>query len=161
MCYVTRESGLGGHCSQRFATEFFQPGLWEKNLVFFVACTSTSVPLHRSPSILPCSAHVCQRMHHALEIQEILSNIFFYCSPVLSPNLSPHFHKIVFPALAALARTCRAFKEPALDALWRELIDLSPLVRCLPEASNRLSGGKMVRCQWFQEFVTLCLNLSF
>ncbi|KAF9232054.1 hypothetical protein BU15DRAFT_67817 [Melanogaster broomeanus] len=39
------------------------------------------------------------------------------------------------PTLAALARTCRAFKEPALDMLWFELDDLSPLVRCLPRDS--------------------------
>ena len=87
-------------------------------------------------------------MHHALEIQEILSNIFYFSYP---PFLSSQW----FAALAALARTCRAFKEPALDVLWRDLIDLSPLARCLSEASNRLSRGKMVR--WFQVFMTICL----
>ena len=65
-------------------------------------------------------------MHHALEIQEILSNIFDH-------RLSPY--RRVTADLAALARTCRAFKEPALDLLWRELNDLSPLVLCLPGAS--------------------------
>ncbi|KAN0090753.1 hypothetical protein V8E55_004319, partial [Tylopilus felleus] len=34
----------------------------------------------------------------------------------------------------ALARTCRTFKEPALDTLWSELSDLRPLARCLPNS---------------------------
>ncbi|KAF8545789.1 hypothetical protein OG21DRAFT_1491919 [Imleria badia] len=63
-------------------------------------------------------------MHHALEIQEILLNILVHVYPS--------------PDLLALVRTCRAFKEPALDMLWAELDDLSPLVRCLPEASHQL-----------------------
>ncbi|KAF8434544.1 hypothetical protein L210DRAFT_3553196 [Boletus edulis BED1] len=72
-------------------------------------------------------------MHHALEIQEILCNILFYC---YQPK---HWQ---YPAtLAALARTCRTFKEPTLDLLWRDLDDSSPLARCLPEASHRLSTG--------------------
>ncbi|KAF8414787.1 hypothetical protein L210DRAFT_2863919 [Boletus edulis BED1] len=66
-------------------------------------------------------------MHHALQIQEILFNIVGHCS---------HFG----PDVAALARTCRAFKEPALDVLWEELFELSPLVRCVPKASHQLSS---------------------
>jgi hypothetical protein len=82
-------------------------------------------------------------MHHALEIEEILSNIFAYCSYSEEiPFLLICHREKTSPELAALARTCRAFTEPALDALWRELIDLSPLARCLPEASNR---GTVVR----------------
>ncbi|KAF8550694.1 hypothetical protein OG21DRAFT_386347 [Imleria badia] len=61
-------------------------------------------------------------MHHALQIQEILLNIFGHSSAT--------------PDLPALARTCRAFKEPALDLLWEELADPSPLARCLPEVSH-------------------------
>ncbi|KAF8133946.1 hypothetical protein EV363DRAFT_1258504 [Boletus edulis] len=75
-------------------------------------------------------------MHHALQIQEILSNIFDFCSP---PLPSAYYKKATSsPELVALAGTCRAFKEPALNALWRVLVDLSPLARCLPEASHRL-----------------------
>ncbi|KAF8124937.1 hypothetical protein EV363DRAFT_1177218 [Boletus edulis] len=62
-------------------------------------------------------------MHHALQIPEILLNIFGHCSDRFDYDV------------AALARTCRAFKEPALDVLWEELFELSPLVRCVPEAS--------------------------
>lgn len=67
-------------------------------------------------------------MHHALEIQEILLIIFGQCHP---------------PDTAALARTCRAFKEPALDVLWEVLCDLSPLAQCLPEASQLSSEDKV------------------
>ncbi|KAF8550681.1 hypothetical protein OG21DRAFT_385150 [Imleria badia] len=77
-------------------------------------------------------------MHHALEIQEILSLIFsHYPRPALS--LYRHEHVDSTSDLAGLARTCRAFKEPALDALWSALFDSSPLARCLPEASHGIS----------------------
>ncbi|KAF8555890.1 hypothetical protein OG21DRAFT_1495914 [Imleria badia] len=39
--------------------------------------------------------------------------------------------------LPVLARTCCTFKEPALEVLWEELDNLSPLVQCLPEASYK------------------------
>ncbi|KAF8441727.1 hypothetical protein L210DRAFT_441019 [Boletus edulis BED1] len=64
-------------------------------------------------------------MPRTLEIQEILLNVFGHCDSRAD--------------LPSLARTCRAFKEPALDVLWEELPSLSPLTRCLPEASNQLS----------------------
>jgi hypothetical protein len=35
--------------------------------------------------------------------------------------------------LAALARTCRTFKEPALNALWKNMNGFKPLILCLPE----------------------------
>ncbi|KAF8441630.1 hypothetical protein L210DRAFT_3644884 [Boletus edulis BED1] len=64
-------------------------------------------------------------MHRALEIPEILLNIFGH---------------LYYPTtdLAALVRTCRAFKDPALDVLWETLYDLSPLAQCVPEASKLL-----------------------
>ncbi|KAF8549980.1 hypothetical protein OG21DRAFT_1447173 [Imleria badia] len=67
-------------------------------------------------------------MHHALQIQEILLNLFDHCH-------GPHGMRETAD-LPALARTCRAFKEPALDVLWKWLFDPSPLARCLPEASH-------------------------
>lgn len=71
-------------------------------------------------------------MHHALHIQEILLNIFGHCCPP-EPHWTAHrYHSTA--VLAALARTCRTFKEPALDALWSELVDLTPLPQCVPEA---------------------------
>ena len=73
-------------------------------------------------------------MHHALEIPEILLNIFGHCHP----SLSSRYRATPDLRLSALARTCRTFKEPALDVLWENLDDLSPLVRCVPEASFEL-----------------------
>jgi hypothetical protein len=35
-------------------------------------------------------------------------------------------------SLAAFAQTCLVFSEPALNALWYELYDLQPLVKCMP-----------------------------
>ena len=77
-------------------------------------------------------------MHHALYIEEILLSIFSYCYTIVSrwpprPTRRQRWYANV--NLAALARTCRTFKEPALDMIWGELDDLTPLVRCLPETS--------------------------
>lgn len=78
-------------------------------------------------------------MHHALEIREILSIIFSHCTPL--DLLSAYRDEDDSASdLLALARTCRVFKDPALDLLWRDLDDLSPLVRCLPEAFHTVSG---------------------
>lgn len=84
-------------------------------------------------------------MHRALEIQEILLNIFCYCFK---------------SDLSALARACQAFKEPALDVLWEELYNLSPLAQCLPEASHL--STPMLGVRSFLVFVALRLiaNLS-
>ncbi|KAF8557179.1 hypothetical protein OG21DRAFT_1457942, partial [Imleria badia] len=70
-------------------------------------------------------------MHHALQIQEILLNLFDYCR--LPSYITMRKETADLPALA---RTCRAFKEPALDVLWKTLYDPSPLAQCLPEASH-------------------------
>ncbi|KAF8121624.1 hypothetical protein EV363DRAFT_1405755 [Boletus edulis] len=70
-------------------------------------------------------------MHHALEIEEIFLNIFDHCD-----YMDGVWRWRDNPTLASLARTCRAFKEPALNLLWEELIHLSPLAQCLPEASH-------------------------
>lgn len=52
-------------------------------------------------------------MHACLEIGEVLYLIFEEASR---------------GTLAALAVTCRAFKEPALSTLWRELYSFVPLL---------------------------------
>ncbi|KAG9312052.1 hypothetical protein JVU11DRAFT_7333 [Chiua virens] len=64
-------------------------------------------------------------MHLVLCLEEILLNIFGHCHD---------------SSLVKLARTCRTFKEPALDVLWNALIDLTPLVRCLPKSLWVQSG---------------------
>ena len=97
-------------------------------------------------------------MYRALEIEEILFDIF----QRLSLPYTHHPDSIgVASDLAALARTCRAFKEPALDLLWRTLVDLSPLARCLPEASCRSSTESDDSCfAVVRSFQTLLLFYS-
>lgn len=56
-------------------------------------------------------------MHKALRIAEILDQI------------SCHTDLGTLPSLAS---TCRTFEGPALDALWRNLPSLVPLVNCIP-----------------------------
>ncbi|KAI9567220.1 hypothetical protein HD554DRAFT_1008873 [Boletus coccyginus] len=74
-------------------------------------------------------------MHHALHIEEILLSVFSHCYADKS------WCRYANANLAALARTCKMFKEPALDMIWAELYDLTPLVRCLPDASWVRSAG--------------------
>ncbi|KAJ7622917.1 hypothetical protein DFH06DRAFT_1231283 [Mycena polygramma] len=65
-------------------------------------------------------------MHYSLSIPEPVVLIFAeLLSPYPNENLS---HR----DLAALARTCRTFQEPALDLLWREQTTLANMLRCLP-----------------------------
>ncbi|KAJ7105967.1 hypothetical protein C8R44DRAFT_745618 [Mycena epipterygia] len=62
-------------------------------------------------------------MFRALEIPEILDAIFAETHNGLATRMRP---------LAALARTCRAFQELALDQLWRSQNTLHNIIRCLP-----------------------------
>lgn len=83
-------------------------------------------------------------MYHALHIQEIVLNIFGHC---YSNTLhSDPDSRLSTATLAALARTCHAFKEPALDVVWSELIDLTALPRCIPEAC--CAAGRRVRAEF-------------
>ncbi len=68
--------------------------------------------------------------HRALHIAEVLRHI---CG--VADNRT----------LAILARTCRAFQEPAIQTLWRCLTDLMPLVKCFPPDVWIIEGNKMVR----------------
>ncbi|KAG1777765.1 hypothetical protein EV702DRAFT_1196975 [Suillus placidus] len=47
-------------------------------------------------------------------------------------------------SLPALASTCRAFKHPALNALWRDLQSVEPLVKCLPSDLFSIDQGRVV-----------------
>ncbi|OJA13364.1 hypothetical protein AZE42_04504 [Rhizopogon vesiculosus] len=48
-----------------------------------------------------------------------------------------------YSTIAALARTCRAFKEPALDVLWKNMDRLKPLISYLPEGVKVATNGEM------------------
>ncbi|KAJ7049629.1 hypothetical protein C8F01DRAFT_1036052 [Mycena amicta] len=62
-------------------------------------------------------------MHHSLRIAEVLDNIFAHLT---------EGEKSDSTALGRLARTCKAFTESALDALWWEQKTLDNLLKCLP-----------------------------
>ncbi|KAH9948919.1 hypothetical protein B0H21DRAFT_194975 [Amylocystis lapponica] len=64
----------------------------------------------------------------ALSCDEILVNIFQYLN---LPHFSFNTRGIVNPHLSVCARVCRAFLEPALGILWRDLNTLTPLVEIL------------------------------
>lgn len=59
-------------------------------------------------------------MHLVLKIQEILALIFSNFSPT---EFGEEQAQAARAYLAAVARTCRSFKEPALDILWRALVE--------------------------------------
>ncbi|KAM5539374.1 hypothetical protein V8D89_006826 [Ganoderma adspersum] len=57
-------------------------------------------------------------MHRALLTPEILYDVCAYATD---------------GTLVSLALSCKAFNEAAIQALWHELRDLSPLMKCFPE----------------------------
>ena len=75
-------------------------------------------------------------MHNALLIAEVLGCIVDCLAEdgtVWDPTPFPAKDtRKARRALAVLARTCRAFSKPALDALWCRLHSLEPFVPCLP-----------------------------
>ncbi len=76
-------------------------------------------------------------MHHCLRIGEIVSQIFYeldshiYDTRMRFPRRIVHRSESALRTLAALARTCQAFREPALDVLWREIPDLFVMINHL------------------------------
>ncbi|TFK46742.1 hypothetical protein OE88DRAFT_856198 [Heliocybe sulcata] len=61
-------------------------------------------------------------MHPALTQQDILRIVFEYIQ-------NDYWREIAFFNISLV---CRAFKEPALDALWHELRSLTPLLKLVP-----------------------------
>ncbi|KDR80700.1 hypothetical protein GALMADRAFT_1100723 [Galerina marginata CBS 339.88] len=59
-------------------------------------------------------------MHSALLIDEVLRQIFHFCS-------ENNLHSLV-----CAARSCKAWKDPALDFVWVRLSSLTPLLLLLP-----------------------------
>jgi hypothetical protein len=80
-------------------------------------------------------------MHHAhvcLLPAEILCDIF---TIIHKDDSKPNSRATV----AALARTCRTFQEPALDVLWRDVKGFKPLLSCLPEGVvTKTTEGQLV-----------------
>lgn len=66
-------------------------------------------------------------MHQALLVPEVLLEIFAHVNDTESCStlISSQKH------LAALAETCKAFYEPAMEFLWAEINELEPLLGCV------------------------------
>lgn len=69
-------------------------------------------------------------MHRALLVQEILIVIFESVPTV--PSSHPTDVRVLHRTLIALACTCRAFTDVALDILWRDPPSLATLIQCMP-----------------------------
>ncbi|KAG2089042.1 uncharacterized protein F5147DRAFT_42742 [Suillus discolor] len=67
-------------------------------------------------------------MHTCLQISEILRIIFAEVTQVIGGSVQPSY-----TTLYHLALTCRAFREPALDALWAHIPTPDVFVMCLPQ----------------------------
>ncbi|KDQ58323.1 hypothetical protein JAAARDRAFT_192910 [Jaapia argillacea MUCL 33604] len=64
-------------------------------------------------------------VHHALRISEIVHEICGHLDPDSSPTWRSD--------LASMAVCCRSFQEPALEVLWRDMEDVEPLLRLIPD----------------------------
>ena len=60
-------------------------------------------------------------MHDCLRVQDIIYDIIKIFAETRDRR-----------SIAAIARTCKSFHEPAMDALWRKLDGLGPLLECMP-----------------------------
>jgi hypothetical protein len=74
---------------------------------------------------------------------EILLHIFTIIHEIKNPQAWGPVN-IYRSTIAALASTCRAFKEPALDVLWKDITGFKPLLLCLPEDLITKGDGKLV-----------------
>ena len=64
-------------------------------------------------------------MHRCLFVHDIITEIAWH---VRFEHNVTHLHSV-----AALAQTCHALYEPAMDVLWHTLHSVGPVVKCLPE----------------------------
>jgi len=100
-------------------------------------------------------AHVCYlletAMHRCLYIPELLRQIILSTGVEDSHMGAQPDHS----TLASLARTCRTFYEPALDALWKTQYDLCALVKCMPSDSWEEVAG-----QWGEPRELVCASMS-
>lgn len=125
----------------------------------FVAFRFVFLRLVPPPSPRP---HRALGMHRCLQVFEVISQIFseidghVYDTRMRYPTRIRHREAAALRTLAGLARTCRAFKEPALDVLWREIPDLFVLIKHLmpeellryDEESSELVRSRLHSSNW-------------
>jgi len=77
-------------------------------------------PTFSFPRVVCKGTQFNDSMHRCLLLDEVLVQIL---------------HWVERPTLCSIARTCRAFNEPATALIWRKLVDLWPIFRLLPAAA--------------------------
>ena len=88
------------------------------------------------------ASYVCElRPALNVPIQELLSIVFEY---VHVPRKALEDDPLSASSLTRLARTCKAFQDPALDILWHSQDSLAPLLKCLPRDAWAWKEGKFV-----------------
>ncbi|OAX33685.1 hypothetical protein K503DRAFT_504255 [Rhizopogon vinicolor AM-OR11-026] len=86
-------------------------------------------------------------MHRALVVSEILLEIFAY----LDPTLLLSWPGKRWLSLAALARTCKTFHEPAMNLLWADVNGMPPLLGCVPRLHPLIYNLDRKHCSgWLQ-----------
>ncbi|KAJ7898919.1 hypothetical protein B0H14DRAFT_3852974 [Mycena olivaceomarginata] len=88
--------------------------------------------LERSTASMPPPVRYSQQQHRALTIPEIVGLICEHLEVLAEPHHEGSGTRRNLEDLAALARTCRDFENPALDILWREQNTLANTLKCLP-----------------------------
>ncbi|KAG2073426.1 hypothetical protein BDR04DRAFT_1094939 [Suillus decipiens] len=94
----------------------------------------------------PFKLQVCSelmQMHQALLIPEILWEIFAQVNQLYIST------SLIRKTTAALAATCKAFYEPAMDLLWAEIYDLTPLLGCVTRLHPLIYHGDSDRSYCF------------
>ena len=72
-------------------------------------------------------------MHRCLLINELVARIAQACVPDILNASTADDRKPDRRTVYALARTCRAFHEPALDVIWSYQYGLDHLLACMPD----------------------------
>ena len=76
-------------------------------------------------------------MHRALAVLDVILEIFAHLDPPPWSDDHSDIHEndeirmLFLKSLAALARTCKTFHEPAMNLLWACIYGLSPLFGCV------------------------------
>ncbi|KAG1733793.1 hypothetical protein EDB19DRAFT_1189997 [Suillus lakei] len=91
-------------------------------------------------------------MHRALLVSEVLLEIFEYFNQILDP-WPPGGKRPYRNSLAALARTCKTFHEPAMNLLWADLSGehgIHPLLGCVPRLHAMMYRRKPIALFYFR-----------
>ena len=136
---------------------------WRSNLskrLTHLCRARTTGPVVRSLSLIDHTSKVSLTSHHCTiypHHQSLLQAQ--YTKPNLTFNMASSIqHRALYinevlkhichvadnSTLATVARTCKVFQEPALEALWCHLPDFTPLVRCFPSEIWTVEGYELV-----------------